>query len=1739
MLRPLFLNDPLKLAATLKTRGHTHSAAKKFQMIMASYVSTGGGGTDYEVDVAAACLGRLLTGTADRLLGEGATPIRVGLQDRTGPRGFDDATIAAVNEAGDALKVFVQAKRHFSFAPSGEFSSLVQAIASHDRIDQGLWLAALVAGETTIPLEDVQTLLESARHSADAAEFRARWGLPGTTNPSKRSLLSLLRAALADDDDAVWRAMRRLVVLGYDYHHVHSRDRDAALADLDSHLTGASPDAATLFGKLRDLVLRHSQRAAQWTRHSLIAELGAMMSPSRHVQAGLTILNGATDTALNAIQTHIQGTTPFPALSLLRNELFTEAKEILSSERRVRLSGEGGSGKSGLLRRLADDFSGHVLALKDDRVVAQGWESHAGSLGIALTAQEVVDEFAASGPCLLAIDGADRLLLSARRGLLLDLLRAIAASPLRNRWSIVTSARDFQTSDLVASAFDEAGLTEAGQRCAIGSLDDAEINLLSDVFPAIKALAGRGDLGNRNRVLFLLREVLASPQLAPPYTEVGLAAAWATRGQTAELAQPERDQALAAIGELLLCRPERRPGRADISPVGFNQLLAEGIVCAHPTRDIISFTHDVHEDWVLARTFERHRQNLPELIDGADQPLWWLRAMRLLGQILLEDGGDPSPWLTLLAAIDAAPSLDPGWSRSLLMAPLYSERSSDILDRLESALLDQNAALLDRLLETLLVYETRLDNRLLKLPRLAEMSETERLRTVASLRIPRWRSWTAFLAWSLRKWRQWPANVVPRLSEVGAAWTFATEGSANRIAKAIVTISADWLAEVEDARHRERRDDHRDPFGLSELGYRAWEKIEARLRRTLKMGVTAAPDIVEAYLRRVTAERRLDSARGDLINLPRQVPVLLPRAYTDMAIAHFTPRRRRVRHDDWLVRPDCFSSVSFQDAGISHDHGFFPSSPLRGGFSDLFIKDETEALRLFHRLEMRASVFYRHFMKWHDRHRARPIQLETPWGMIPLWGDENVYRWSRGVLGSHVLGSAYLALEEWLAAQAAAGRPLAELFRLVLQPNGLVATASPCINVLVEHINTPGQIDAAGPFLGAPRLWDYDLRRLTDDRSTPGPIGFMLPDEHFEATKRVHARYAKRLFLPRDLLLPFQLMASGEARAAFHRLRDTWTTADLAAFEDELQDSTTIDKCEQRLARIRSDSDPEQIKLERNPEGEGLLVQIEPPVQDLPRIAQSNREHELYSEASRLSNWVLRCRERNALDPTLSLPDAIALADKLEAIEKVDEPTTAYLVSRFRASGIVGTAALVVRYASDKELDQWLAWARPRILAGCRIVRPDEDEGLLVDQAKLFDDPQLYGAEGLTALINRGKDAAGDLELAVELATHRLQDVAAAVVRHLDWQQIPDVAWRATVAAFDTCVLRRNRFWIKGDDKRAIAARIRDRKRAIRAARRSVARAPRSPLPPYENRWHWQRKWRWPLVRVRVQSKWIFDWDRAPALLAALDYRGLASVPRRTAQFQSYLVEVIDWVRGYAQDEVAKRYQNHFPYELMNALADAAGRLAAVGGSTSLWESFRAFDRRDTGDDLIGDYLNAIASQLVESGRSPDDRFWAAWQPPASYILERIERPPGYRSDFDDLSKGAAAAGFVGPYTSPIPPDWPHLDAILPAIDGWVTATVYSSSAALALLRFAERLDTRQRTTWLVKWLALYVEEHQTDQQFWGDGSNGDRAAALLKPLEHADISTRREVRRLLGVIADAGSLAAREVLGLFASGRT
>jgi hypothetical protein len=78
--------------------------------------------------------------------------------------------------------------------------------------------------------------------------------------------------------------------------------------------------------------------------------------------------------------------------------------------------------------------------------------------------------------------------------------------------------------------------------------------------------------------------------------------------------------------------------------------------------------------------------------------------------------------------------------------------------------------------------------------------------------------------------------------------------------------------------------------------------------------------------------------------------VVLPKPYTDLLIAHFTPRERKPRYEGMIGYSDCFDSHSYHEAGIRDGRGFFPAAPTRAGFASIFEQDEIEGLRLFHRL---------------------------------------------------------------------------------------------------------------------------------------------------------------------------------------------------------------------------------------------------------------------------------------------------------------------------------------------------------------------------------------------------------------------------------------------------------------------------------------------------------------------------------------------------------------------------------------------------------------------------------------------------------------------------------------------------------------------------------------------------------------------------------------------------------------------
>ncbi|WP_156941668.1 hypothetical protein [Mesorhizobium sp. WSM2561] len=1502
-------------------------------------------------------------------------------------------------------------------------------------------------------------------------------------------------------------------------------------ADLQEHARTVSA-ARVAVGKFEVDILGWGALKALLAKHpSVIRQFYPELAAGA---ADLERVAEAADAALGSIEDRLcRGSE---SLQLPRSDLVARASVYLAEHNIVRVTGEGGGGKSAILKRLALEHLGPLFVLKDNRVRAGSLAEYLVQLGIGETPTKLLERLGRGGNLLVLIDGADRLLLSERRGVVTDLLALAARYLDAGNWRMITSARAYQDRDLVLAALDDAGISKSAS-LPVDAIDKEDCEAVAEAFPAFASLLRRNDLAQQNRRLFLLRELLKLD--VPPegrITEMDLAGKWANADQNDARLTACRTKALSQMGRWLVEYPTRAPGSSVFDPEGALCLISEGTLVSDPRADAITLAFDVHEDWLIARGLLPDCDRLSERLRDSGEPLWWLRAVRLLGQLCLEQGHYVR-WREVYAALEADTSIDPAWARAWLVAPLYTEASSAILDDLGSALEADDFRLIRRLLDTLLVSETRLDETLLHSPRLAHFSESQRYAIASYGKQPVWRSWVPFLRWSLPKWSNWPKSLVPQLTETARVFCRATLNIPNAHSQAIGQIVRPWLDEIEECRHLLSWSDRREPFGIDLPDRDAWKLIEENLREALIFCAESDARSVEAYLARLANDQRLGSPRRKLLKSPGFLPGKFPATWAKLCACHYLPPRRRSRNDQSILGRELFSFSDAHSAGLPDGQSCYPPGPSRAGFLELFEADEVLALDLFHRIERRASVFWRWYARCRDGEQPHALTLKIDGHTIALWGDETVYRWSRAVLGSNILGSMHLALDEWMHRQASNGRDVGDLIRLALQPNGLVATAGLCISLLKAHVNTPGAIDHAAPFLGTPRFWNYDIRKHIDDQQPTHRISYSFSerDHHFDQVEAIFERHKAQSPMSHTLMLPFRLKAGETVQAEFDALRGTWSLEDLAEDERQPADSSWVAANGERFARILSDSDQNQVEISYNEAKQRIEAHINPPAEQLKIIEAAEENRCRMGQVNRLAMWAVHSREKGGIEEGLTLEEAIELADQVMAEPPEDADDGGFGLARKMTSfAIVGAAAIVVARADMAFLDARLEWARERLEAGCQNRRSPAEEHFTVDEALLSFDPQDIGAWGLAAYACRqGNDAIERRVL--ELAVDRLHGLQKAVLDGLLWDANPDFARRVTFAALDVCVIDIGHFWFEGSQEKAARRMATRRLKIIKRAAKPcpTSRVPDLPPAPYRSQWVRGRKWYHPPRRIRLISPVVLDWGRVAEILTRLDWRRLTSETTGRDAFAAYLKGLVEWTRDYSEGEESRQHDRRYPFEWAHKMAREVGRFAAFHGDGAIWNSLTRFEERDHARELVGNYMEAIAHELMVSERRPDARFWSAWKPAAEWVMATAI--PSRQTNYDSLDNCLEAAGFVGPRSTPIPPDWPHLADILEWIDTWQQATLHLRRAAWLSLRVVERMSLDERASIYTRWLGRLVEAHGRNPKFWQYDDLGDRAAALAKPLaDHAGCD-RPEIRRILAIMADAGSNAALAIVPLFA----
>lgn len=240
---------------------------------------------------------------------------------------------------------------------------------------------------------------------------------------------------------------------------------------------------------------------------------------------------------------------------------------------------------------------------------------------------------------------------------------------------------------------------QAVQTIEVAALTDVEFEVIAAQHPTLALLDGDERLRPMTRNLFMVGR-LTDPRVAATLptqtvqTELDLANVWWTDAVGAGGADGVARQTLLVNLAADLLREERANGPYE--GAALHSLESDRIV-SRDNFGVVRFTHDLFEDWVLARLLGQKGPQLPAFLATVSAPFRLQRGARLLGALLLQDG-QTECWRDLLVGIEEDPALKERWQLTFVSSPLLSARATTLLDDIQPFLVEGSSERLRALL---------------------------------------------------------------------------------------------------------------------------------------------------------------------------------------------------------------------------------------------------------------------------------------------------------------------------------------------------------------------------------------------------------------------------------------------------------------------------------------------------------------------------------------------------------------------------------------------------------------------------------------------------------------------------------------------------------------------------------------------------------------------------------------------------------------------------------------------------------------------------------------------------------------------------------------------------------------------------------------------------------------------------------------------------------------------------------
>jgi GNAT superfamily N-acetyltransferase len=986
---------------------------------------------------------------------------------------LDDVIVHAHDSQGKPAVLEIQVKKGITFAPSDQiFHSVISQIlrASHKpEFLTSRYELAIAISKTSQKIDGpYQDVLTWARELGDAKTFMNRINRPGSANEAMRTFVNTFRSHLheegtAHDDDSVWGLLRRLQIFVFDFTATGSISEELAK---ERSVRSLHPDQASraneLWTVLTELTIKIAASGGDRTREGVIQDIQQKtfrLAGDRHTFSARMALAEASRNAIADISDRVGGAM------LTRHERVVSVRAALDSGRYVEIRGDAGVGKSGVLKHIAEQFSGEsqVIVLSPDRTVPRGWLAMRGALDFDGTAHDLLSDLAADGGGVLFLDNMD-FFNDEERLTAIDLLRESVKIP---GMSVIATARgDFGVAEpswLPADVIDQLGRADP---VVIYELSDAETEELRDAAPQLRALlADNHPARSVARNLFRLSRLASFRSDAPVVrTEVEMAGQW---WETADGPKDEnhRDRArvLRALAEQAVTRTEP----LDVSDLPTQAVNA--LVVSQTLRDLgndrVTFRHDVLRDWAIANLLITNPAFVEKLPVDRSAPASLARGVELAARMTIEHAADSKRWKSFVDALSKDGNHG-SWRGSALLALVRSEIGQELLNRASGYLLDNRANGLRELIRLVMAVDANTGAKWFSAlgfdPKLIP----------ANLNVPSGPSWSRLILWLLALGDSLPVAAIPDVVDLYIDWSTAMLGQ-DAVARLLVSWLYKWLMEIEGANAVVSVRDHRSPFN----GELTQEQIGA-LAGDLRMGFLAfcnrCPELAKSYLQFLRGSKFGERTLRGMIKNSGALSQAAPQELAEVIAELLIPKDQE---DDERDRSP------FHEAFGYHDLDFIPASPSQGPFLQLLINAPEHGLNLIRRLIDHAISFPTGGRDF----GANAITVPSLDGSEQIFPWVPSYNWSRGVgSGPTIATCALMALEAWGHRRIEAGEPFDKVLADV------IGTANPpaaylliAVDLLLSH--WPESRVAAIPFLACPELLCLDQQRTISD-------GIEIPD---------------------------------------------------------------------------------------------------------------------------------------------------------------------------------------------------------------------------------------------------------------------------------------------------------------------------------------------------------------------------------------------------------------------------------------------------------------------------------------------------------------------------------------------------------------------------------------------------------------------------------------------------------------------